>query len=202
MKNNKEKNAAKRRQKKALRDTRRRKGNRGKKRVAKALPGPQFDINSMFPEPEYQFWLAHGANYLASDYKEGNWTPLFPDLYTGRLYEPEELVQRTLAHFEKEGDAGGVQKRIIAWLLTERTLIWAFKAGMAHRVMDAFPSDDPVDTLRKPHVGVLWEGFSQVFDAAQRGEKHEETDDGGNGPAGDPGGDPGGGSPDAGDSAA
>lgn len=175
MPKNKQKRAAKKRQTRALKAARRRKGIRAKldaRRRQKAhLEGPaNFDIDAIFPEPEYRFWLAHGANYLASDYHNGNWTPLFPELYTGRLYEPEELVQKTLAHFETHGDEAGAQKRIVAWLLTERHLIWGFKAGMAHRILNANLDGDPVEILQRPRVGILWEGFSQVFDAAGQGD--------------------------------
>jgi len=182
MAKNKQRNATKKRQERALRDTHRRREVRAKleakRRQGGYQPSQVPNLDQLLPEPEYVYWLAHGANYLASDYQEGNWTPLFPELYTGRLYQPEELLNKTLAHYEANGEPRkGVQKRVLAWLLTERHLIWAFKAGMAAKVLKAYPEEDPVDMLRKPHVGVLWEGFSQVFDSVEEDVHAEDAHD-------------------------
>lgn len=46
----------------------------------------------------YDFWRAHGVNYLASDYEEGLWSPLFPEIYQGSVIRSDILFRRILSH--------------------------------------------------------------------------------------------------------
>lgn len=55
-----------------------------------------FEVNQS--NAGYDFWRAHGVNYLASNYDGGLWEPVFPEIYQGSVISSEVLFRRILTH--------------------------------------------------------------------------------------------------------
>ena len=139
----------------------------------KPAPGPAKFDNSKFPDKDYVFWLAHGANYLHSDYESGTWDPLFPRLYEGHAYQPEEIAKKIHDKFcpsEDKQDWPILGEILLGWTLTERAGVYAWydKSLKAQKKVEA----DGPEALLKPHNVTVWEQFQ--FLKAQLTKKREK----------------------------
>lgn len=169
-KSKKKRAAAKRKQKSTLKKIRRRKEILKKRPPPSKKKGKSFHIpESQFSVEEYIYWLAHGANYIASDYDTGSWTPIFPDIYEGKtLPEPEVLAQRVIKHYGIGDDLDvaltTLQKAVLAWTVHEREVVYIFKLAAMNRLEVAREGEvvDIESEVREPYVSEVWEVFETI----------------------------------------
>lgn len=117
-------------------------------------------------DEDYLFWLCHGANYIASDGTTGVWTPLFDDIYQGVLPPAEEVAQRVLrayaAELEAEGQFRGVPRAVLAWTVTDRSIVTIYKHEAVKRLKAKDPDCDAEVLARSPHNPVVWTLMDRV----------------------------------------
>jgi hypothetical protein len=172
---NKEKQRQKRRRAKAER--RRKKKAEIGARVSFRLPGvkpgklPGLDA---FSDVDHLFWVAHGINFIASDYAEAIWQPLFPGIYEGKLPTEEELAQRVMVHWAD--DLGSpkptVGKVATAWAVQDKATVFSFACKAVERLEEADPGmpegEDPKQHVRRPHHSASWRLFDEMKQAVLR----------------------------------
>lgn len=114
-------------------------------------------------DEEYVFWLCHGANFMVSDEEQGVWDPLFEDIYSGQVPDPEAVAQRVLskyeAEFQAEGGMTGVPHAVLAWTLTEKPQMRIYKYEAERQLREKNPEldDEAITELaRQPHNGTVW----------------------------------------------
>ncbi len=118
-------------------------------------------LDRLLPVEDYIFWLCHGANYIASNYEDGTWEPIFPEIYEGGIVEPEEISRRVRLHYQDafEGDLtawGGKAKAILGWTVQSRTTVLIYVRETWRRL------DDARDEATRPHSPKVWAVFSEV----------------------------------------
>lgn len=95
----------------------------------------------------YAFWVAHGLNYLASDYEQGVWSPLYPEVYTGTVVSANTIFTRVLNRFlgpDKHLSEAGIKCVLWASLRPEELfkLVWRTRqytrlhGGEPHQALD------------------------------------------------------------------
>lgn len=161
---NKTKKAQKRRQKRALKSTRRRKVNKGKVRspreighmasASKLVGGP------LLSEEDSVFWLAHAINFLSSNYDEGEWAPLFPEVYLGKL-DTTTITARLFSVAEKDGpDMSGRERAILAYAMQGAYAHYAFMKK-AEQTLQAAGVEDAHEAARQPRQPLVWQMFHE-----------------------------------------
>jgi len=115
-----------------------------------------------FSEDDQLFWLAHGANYLASDYDEGIWNPVLESLYVGDIPTPASLTQAIISRFKKGEELDVQGKAVLAWTVQERPLVYLFAREIQRSVRKADPDCDAKATARMPKHPVVWEAFQAI----------------------------------------
>jgi len=117
-------------------------------------------------DEDYTFWLCHGANYLASDSETGVWNPLFEDIYTGTLPDPESIAQKVLhtysAELEAEGKFGGVPRAVLAWTVTDRSIVTIYKHEAVRRLLEKDSECDAEGLARQPYNPTVWSLMDKV----------------------------------------
>jgi hypothetical protein len=124
-----------------------------------------------FSDQDHLFWVAHGINYIASDYDEGVWKPLFPEVYEGDLPEEEALARRVMdtfaADLEQEGASPG--KTATAWAVQDKATVFVFQQKALEQYKQGSPDDeDPKLAICQPHVGAVWRVFEELKAQIQR----------------------------------
>ena len=163
---------AKRQQKKGLKKARRKETLR-KARSRRPPPRKKSGegvTEAMFPMKEHMFWMAHGINFLNSDYGEGLWSPLFPEIYEDEplVPEPETIIQRVKAHFnvdDVDGDWPMKAQTVVAWTAQDREIFWIYKKEALRRVREAYPKGTDVGAVaRKAHNATVWGMFHEMIE--------------------------------------
>lgn len=117
-------------------------------------------------DEDYIFWLCHGANYLASDSETGVWSPVFEDIYQGTLPDPESVAQKVLGAYQKELEAegafGGVPRAVLAWTVTDRSIVTIYKHEAVRRLREKDPECDAESLARAPHNPTVWTLMNKV----------------------------------------
>ena len=144
------------------------------KRKAAAKKGPS---EREFPEAQYLFWMAHGCNYLASNYDEGVWDPLFPGIYEGNLVAPEQVAQRILKKYEKKEGKKGIE--VLAWTVQGRKLLYAYYKQVLQHLAEKKPDGDAEDLIRQPHNGIVWGWFQEIHNMLKKRREYREASGGG-----------------------
>lgn len=122
-------------------------------------------------DDEYVFWLCHGANYMASDEKNGVWDPIF-DIYEGEpLPDPEGIPQAILpryrSDFESEYPLQGSGAAVLAWTVTDKQTIRIYRHEAMRRLLEKDPECDAEAVARKPHNPTVWGMMAQIKARAQ-----------------------------------
>jgi hypothetical protein len=143
--------------------------NRAKRKaVAKALRVPKgskakAEIKT-FALTEHPWWVAHILNYLASDYDEGKWTPLFEAIYDGHKRAPnqEQILAKIAANYQQdEENLTDLGVLLMGFTLMPPATIYTYRLGLiAHFKEKKLPE---VDT-KKPHHPEVWEYMKAVAD--------------------------------------
>lgn len=79
--------------------------------------------------PDYLYWIGHGINMLASNYEDGEWTPVFPELYEDGFELTNTAVGKYLTkHFNKETKTWTAEgRRAVGWASSPVTNIYAIQ---------------------------------------------------------------------------
>jgi len=145
----------KRKQKKALKRTRRTKARTPKAPVSRKAP----TVN--WPADEFLFWVAHGANYILSDYANGTWQPLFENIYEGGA--PPSLNKMQSAIMAKFGPDNGdwppEGRAVLAWTVQTVQAVYTFYQDSKRRAEGHDPEGDIEALVRQPHYSPVWEAF-------------------------------------------
>lgn len=154
--------SSKRRDKAALKRERKRKSLQKKitakkeksRRVKKAKP--------LMQPQEYVFWVMHGINFLVSNYDEGIWDPLFPEIYEGVLPSAETVAQRILHRFKdkKDDPREGLS---IGWSVQPISTIHIYYLASVKAARVANPESSPAEVLelaKKPMSPYTWKIFN------------------------------------------
>lgn len=120
--------------------------------------------------PEYLYWLAHGLNMLSSDYKEGTWTPVFPDIYEeGHQVTEDQISSYLIKHFNKDDKTWTEEgRRAVGWANSPITNIYAVVQKCTAEAQKN--GADP----KSPACGPVWRLFGIMRDEIQNrmGDKY------------------------------
>tara|TARA_Y100000310_G_scaffold91693_2_gene89145 strand:+ start:1972 stop:2493 length:522 start_codon:yes stop_codon:yes gene_type:complete len=147
---------AKRRQKNAAKAQKRAKNRTHKPRPTQS--GPQV-TKAQFPEVDRAFWMAHGVNFLASNYGEGEWSPMYPEIYEDG-WTPDEavLADRLSALADDEENMTPQQRAVLGFALHDPQTHYIFKL-QAEKLIKAAGDETPEATARLPHQPLVWQMF-------------------------------------------
>jgi hypothetical protein len=112
------------------------------------------ELSAFVESRRYDFWLAHGCNYLWSDYSEGLWTQLF-DLYeeAARPYQVATVL-KTVQHLPEKTPVDLRRKRaLVRWC--RQTLADLYRVELRY------------GEFRGPHQGELWQFFERFRQGAE-----------------------------------
>jgi hypothetical protein len=101
-------------------------------------------------------WLAHGANFFASDYDEGEWSPLFDEVYSDKPLPSAMEIQRRVVrrYWSKTEDTLSDQGTLVgAWVTLKPTVSFHFYQQTLELLAE---TDGLVDDVWKPHQGTVW----------------------------------------------
>jgi hypothetical protein len=117
---------------------------------------PATAVKMFVSSGHYTFWLAHGANYLASPLGEGLWRPIF-NVYDGLGLTPGEI--RTEVAFLYQTDEG-VQDpgpAILGWCGQKPSKVLSFYEGLRDKA-----TTEQRARLRDPYVEYVWRAFQPL----------------------------------------
>ena len=167
-----DKQAQKRRQAKRLRQRQKRKAkNLGSITSRKAtmtstaqwlrsLPSSERNKFLNWEQSEYRWWLAHGANFLVSDYENGEWNPIF-DIYAGQdAPTPQQMLSKIYDVFGPE-DRNGLASA--AWIVLDSPVIYGYTREIIKQAGKKV--DMPEVEVKKPYNGILWEYLTDQIKA-------------------------------------
>jgi hypothetical protein len=146
----------------------RRKKRQQKKRAEKRDNAPYAHVRygvktppgfATFSDEEAFFWVAHGANYLASNYHTGLWDPVYPDLYEGAEPDPGLL---TSAILDKYQEGNPLARPVIAWTIVEKVVQYTYLREVWRTMKEADPECRPRSESRKPRHPVVWKVFQEI----------------------------------------
>lgn len=176
-KGNKNKKAERKRQHKALNKIRKRNAtvrSRNIQRNApkmKAVPNPMKAILKNFEDSgQATWWVANAINYLASDYDEGIWSPVFPEIYEAEHEITIEKIKTYLGeHFNAEDNTWTIEgRRAVGMVMSPVEAVFAFAQKC---VVDAQAEElDP----KAPKCDPVWKIFNIVKQEldSRMGDKH------------------------------
>ena len=145
-----------RRQKKIARSKVRRKKKLLIRGASVSLKSPSFS------QTEYSWWLAHGLNYLNSDYASGTWDPIC-DIYEGQTPPPPpELLHSVITKHKIDPENATKQENFLcAWCLgVSNEALYGIIFGLTKMLTKENPEMDLKD-MRQPHNGKVWEFFDE-----------------------------------------
>lgn len=98
------------------------------------------------------------ANYLASDYSQGLWTPLFPEIYSQdtSTWTENHLFGRLVKTFGAMDQWAPEATALAAWCSTSTEVALAFYR-QALALLQQARVKNPQQEAWEPHQGVLWE---------------------------------------------
>ena len=152
--------------KERLRQQKHERQSHGKLRSISWKKEPLVVTPEMFPDDQYHFWLAHGINYILSNYEEGLWEPLFPDIYGENPTIPTEVAQ-VLVDKGLDNAATGNTSRpyqvAIAWAVTPRNVVYIYYREVLRRLLISDPKCDAETMAVLPGQPVVWEVFRTIL---------------------------------------
>ena len=100
------------------------------------------------------FWKAHGCNYLMSDYSQGIWAPVFPEIYSGKIFKEDEILKRLEVRFRDGNTISEDAVPAAVWAVTTPNNIWKAVRQIKRGVR-------PFD-LKKPYCAGVWKAFDKM----------------------------------------
>ena len=163
-KGTKDKKAARNKQRKALAKLRKRKATVKAKNIRRNLPKSSFNFDDMTKMVIKQFedsgeatwWVANGVNYLRSDYDEGVWSPVFPEIYEDGYEITIETIKGYLTqHFNPEDNSWTAEgRRAIGMVMSPVEAVYA----IATKCIDVANAAD-LDP-KSPKCDPVWQVFN------------------------------------------
>lgn len=153
---------AQQKQKQALKDKARRAETKRRKAQQEAAAANAKTKLESFSDEDYLFWLAHGVNYIVSDYDKGTWTPLFPGIYENPpvMPEPEAVARGIMEKFNAQGPEWPVEgKAALAWAVTDKNVVYVYYREAVRRLRSNDPTSDPEVVCRTAFNGIVWQVF-------------------------------------------
>lgn len=124
------------------------------------------EVLTPLSDEEYVFWLCHGANYIASDSASGVWSPIFEGIYQGTLPQPEAIATMVMTAYheelEAEGAFKGVPRAVLAWSVTDKSIVTIYKHEAVRRLREKDPECDAESLARAPHNPTVWTLMDKV----------------------------------------
>jgi hypothetical protein len=98
-----------------------------------------------FVSSEYEFWLLHGMNFIASNYEEGVWSPLFPEAYSpGFAALDRTTITKRLMGSYLDPESNRLSEkgtRCLAWVALKPKEMWELvfriRRSQTHEIQDA-----------------------------------------------------------------
>ncbi len=176
-KGNKNKKSERNRQRKALKRIQKRNAtvrSRNIQRNApkmKSVPNPMKSILKNFEDSgQATWWVANAINYLASDYDEGIWSPVFPEIYEEQHEITIDKIKGYLKeHFNEEDNTWTVEgRRAVGIVMSPVRAVFAFAQKCAEDAIAA--KLDP----KSPKCDPVWKIFHEVKNEldTRMGDKH------------------------------
>ena len=130
---------------------------------------------------DYLFWIGHGLNMLASSYKEGTWTPVFPDLYgEGRQITEDEISAYIMGHYDKETNTWTSEGRCaVGWANSTVVNIYSVQQKcLAEAQKNSVDPNNAACDPRAAACGPVWRIFGIMRDEIEKrmGNQHLTTE--------------------------
>ncbi len=126
-----------------------------------------------FTDEDQIFWLAHGANYIASDYDQGIWDPLLEDLYYAgeQGITSDRLVEAVSSRFlaNEDDELSDIGKAILAWTTQSKETVYLLSREAVRAVRKADPRCNSKETSRHPANPAVWQVFHEIKNQVLRG---------------------------------
>lgn len=151
----------KRRQKASMK-AKARAGKRGPTPPSVGGPHRRKFTDDMFPDADYLFWVAHGVNYIVSDYANGVWAPIFDGIYTGQTLDAEQIVQGVTTRFGENTEHTPQENAVLAWTVQPKSIVYVYYQEALRRLRGDDPTCDAPSLIRQPHQGVVWGVFEHL----------------------------------------
>lgn len=147
----------------AKRRTAKRKARREAIRQKVSPPQGQPGLRAFIQDGRLDRWLAHGANFLGSNYDEGEWSPLFDEVYRGESVPAEAIQRKVLKHFWlSEEDTLSDQGTLVgAWATLRPAVAYHFYRRALDHLAES-GEENPEDASWKPHQGVVWKYLHEL----------------------------------------
>jgi hypothetical protein len=135
-----------------------------------------------FVSSEYEFWLLHGMNFLTSNYAEGVWSPLFPDIYeTGFDSLDRTTIMKRLSESHLDPETNRLSEtgtRCFAWVALKPKEMWELvfriRRSQTHELRDKSWIES-----RKPANPSVWSLIYEAMNFVSAGlEAKGRTKDG------------------------
>lgn len=120
-------------------------------------------LEQAFPDSEMKFWAANGVNHILSNYKDGVWSPMFPQIYEGVEIGYEEMANSILSSIPENTEWPKEHKVALAWITQPRNVIF----GMYLECLKLQKETDPdnfTNSVREPHNPIFWERLNKVVE--------------------------------------
>ena len=116
-----------------------------------------------FTDEDHLFWLAHGVNYLASDYDNGIWNPIFDGIYEGKPATPADITRGILERYtDGEGGFTDEANPILAWTVQDKAIVYVISREAKRSVKLLTPKAHAGATARLPKQPAVWEVFNEI----------------------------------------
>lgn len=112
-----------------------------------------------FVQNHYEFWLAHGANYLCSPLREGIWKPVCNVYHFSKIWTKQEVITEVKAHF-KTPDNRIPEDAYPALNWAQQTPRFVFDVYRELR------GEVKEENLTLPHHPPVWEHFDRLKKAS------------------------------------
>lgn len=141
-------------------------------RSSKSAKISQKKVDAFVKDGDYTFWLAHGANYLASPYEEGVWKPLF-DLYgkVRKHYSSQEIAATIMTLFRASNPEEMMPEGIpvAAWVQQTPETVYGFYLMARQKVKAEVETREEAEKLIvRPYVDTVWKLFDEQRIRANR----------------------------------
>jgi hypothetical protein len=113
-------------------------------------------IKSWEMSEEFPKWFVQVLNYFVSDYDEGVWSPMYPEIYEGSQPHLQKVVDAVAEkYYSKEADTFVSETGMIAsgWIASDSHIHYAIYQAAQNYLKDRGAED----TIWDPHSGHLWE---------------------------------------------
>lgn len=145
------------------------------------LSQPAEVTQEMFSDEQYRFWLAHGVNYLVSDYDNGLWEPMFPTIYEGGTVDSEMMATAITKKFaplaDKDKHWPKAGRTAMSWSLITREVVYIYYREALRRQKMVMKNMKTTDTSTEnlsveelvvsPGNPAVWEVFKYMLDGVK-----------------------------------